>query len=308
MRRILIIPTAAVLLTMAMAGCTAGSGTSSDSPGVVNEQAPQVSRDGGESSGSDAAGGGDSIVTESTVDSGRQVIVTGFVTITVEKPVDAASDAVRIVEQSGGRVDGRSEIAPVNGSDGSATLTLRVPSDTLTATLDKLRELGAVQEVSLNSADVTMETQDLDARITAMSASVDRLLGLLATATDTENLITLETAISDRQAQLESMQSQRRYLADQVSLSTITLNLVSDFTAPTPEPDNFFDGISAGWAAFVGFFAGLLVVFGVLLPWIVFLGLIALVVIVILRRRSTSAATSAVARATEPTTETTAVD
>ena len=294
MRRILIFSTAAVWVTLALAGCSASSGASSDSPasgspaidspGIITEQAPLLSRDGGELTG------GDSIATDSTADatadSDREVIVTGYVTITVDKPVGAAADAVRMVEQSGGRVDGRAETAPVNGNDGSATLTIRVPSDTLTATLDKLRELGAVQEVSLNSADVTMETQDLDARITALSASVDRLLTLLSTAADTENLITLETAISDRQAQLESLESQRRYLADQVSLSTITLSLVSDFTAPTPEPDNFLDGISAGWASFVAFFAGLLVVFGVLLPWLVFLGIVALVVIVILRRRS----------------------
>ena len=292
MRRILIFSTAAVWVTLALAGCSANSGASSDSPaidssGITTEQAPLLSRDGGELTG------GDSIAADSTADatadSDRQVIVTGYVTITVDKPVDAAADAVRIVEQSGGRVDGRAETAPVNGNDGSATLTIRVPSDALTATLDKLRKLGAVQEVSLNSADVTMETQDLDARITALSASVDRLLTLLSTAADTENLITLETAISDRQAQLESLESQRRYLADQVSLSTITLNLVSDFTAPTPEPDNFFDGISAGWASLVAFFAGLLVVFGVLLPWLIFLGIIALVVVVILRRRAARA-------------------
>ncbi len=229
------------------------------------------------------------MASDSIAESDRQVITTGWVTITVDKPVDAAAEAVRIVEQSGGRVDGRTETAPVNGNAGSATLILRIPSSTLTATLDKLRDLGAVQEVSLNSADVTMETQDLDARIKAMSASVDRLLALLSTATDTENLITLETAISDRQAQLESMESQRRYYADQVSLSTISVNLISEFTAPTPDPDNFFDGIAAGWASFVAFFAGLLVAFGVALPWLVFVGLITLIVVLIVRRRTKKA-------------------
>lgn len=286
MRRILVLPAAALLATLALTGCTANSGASSGgADSASNESAPEVARDG------TPLLAGDSVAP----DSGRQVITTGYVTITVDRPVDASAEAVRIVEQSGGRVDGRSETAPVNGDDGSATLTLRIPSDSLTAILGKLRELGAVQEVSLNSADVTMETQDLDARITALTASVDRLLALLSTATDTENLITLETAISDRQAELESMQSQRRYYADQVSLSTVTLNLVSDFTAPPADPDNFFDGIAAGWASFVAFFAGLLVVFGVLLPWLVFLGLITLVVVIILRRRRGKSAPSTTA-------------
>lgn len=292
MRRILIFSTAAVWVTLALAGCSASSGASNDSPGITTEQAPSLSRDGDELARGESAAG-DSTIKDSTADStadfGRQVIVTGYVTITAEKPVEAAADAVRIVEESGGRVDGRSETAPVNGNDGSATLTLRVLSDTLTATLDKLRELGAVQEVSLNSADVTMETRDLDARIAVMAASVDRLLALLSTATDTENLIALETAISDRQAQLESMQSQQRYYEDQVNLSTVTLNLVSEFTAPVAEPDNFLSGLITGWNAFVAFFAGLLVAIGVLLPWLVFLGIVAAVVIVVVKRRRVAA-------------------
>ena len=118
--------------------------------------------------------------------------------------------------------------------------------------------LGEVQEVSLNATDVTMQSQDLDARITALSASVDRLVALLATATDTDNLIQLETAISDRQGELESLKSQKRYLDDQVSLSTVTLNLVSEQVVPDAEPATFIDGVIAGWNGFVAFFSGLL--------------------------------------------------
>lgn len=228
----------------------------------------------------------------STVD--RQVITTGWVTITVSDPRDAAAEAVRITESVGGRVDGRSEYAPRGGDKGSATLTLRLPADDLTETLEKLEELGDVQEVSLNATDVTMETQDLDARISAMSASIERLTALLENATTTEALIQLETAISDRQAQLESMEAQRRYLADQVSLSTVTLNLVTEQVVDDPAPDNFIDGIIAGWNAFVAFFAGLLVVLGVLVPWLVLAGIITFLVVFFVKRRSKARETTPV--------------
>ena len=291
MRRIITIPTALVLATIALTGCSAASGQSaSDSGGVSAPQAEPgtefqsgtVSSDGSKSeNGTEQVAAGD-----------RQVITTGWVTITVDDPTDAAADAVRITEQSGGRIDGRSEYAPQDGTDnGSATLTLRIPSAKLTATLDKLRELGTVEEVSLNSSDVTMTTQDLDARITALSASVDRLLTLLENATDTDTLIQLETAISDRQAQLESLESERRYYADQVSLSTVTLNLVTVFDGPVAQPGTFLDGLAAGWAAFVAFFAGLLVALGVLLPWLVLAGIITAAIIAIMRwnrKRKTS--------------------
>ena len=276
MRRTLTISAALAVLTMALAGCSASNQGASDSEsgGGVVEQMP-VGPDGALDESVDS--------TQSVVD--RQVITTGWVTITVDKPLHAASEAVKITEGVGGRVDGRTEYAPVNGDQGSATLTLRLPADSLTQTLEKLKELGTVQEVSLNAADVTMQTQDLDARISALSASVDRLLTLLSSAVDTDTLIQLETAISDRQGELESLESQRRYLADQIALSTVTLNLQSVATAPVQEPDTFLDGLVAGWNSFVAFFAGLIVVIGVLLPWLVFLGIVAGIVVFFLKRR-----------------------
>ena len=127
---------------------------------------------------------------------------------------------MRIVEAAGGRIDGRTEYAPTETDQGSATLQLRIPADKLTATLDKLEELGRADEVSLSTSDVTVESQDLDARITALRASIERLNGLMAQATDIDDLITLESAISSRQGELESLEAQQRYLADQVSMST----------------------------------------------------------------------------------------
>jgi hypothetical protein len=220
-----------------------------------------------------------------TISADRQVITTGWVTVIVEHPLDAASEATRITETAGGRVDGRTEYAPVDGRRGSAMLTLRLPADKLTAVLDDLKELGQVDEVSLNSADVTMETRDLDARISALEAAVERLLALMSNATTTEALIQLETAITDRQAELDSLKSQQRYLADQVSMSTITLNLVSTQDAPVDDPNTFLDGLEAGWNGFVAFFAGLLVVLGVLVPWLVLAAIITFVIVVIVRRR-----------------------
>lgn len=274
MRRTLIIPTALLLSALALTGCSAGADSSAyDSGGVA---APMPATD----TLNQEAGSADG---QSTVD--RSVITTGWVTITVTDPMDAAAEAARITESVGGRIDSRSEYAPRGGDGGSATLTLRIPSKDLTATLDKLKELGEVQEVSLSATDVTMESQDLDARITSMRASIDRLTALLAGATDTDSLIALETAISDRQGQLESMEAQQRYLADQVSMSTVTLNLVTEQVVADPQPVTFLDGLVAGWNAFVAFFAGLLVVIGVLIPWLVLAGIITAVVVVLIKRR-----------------------
>jgi len=50
------------------------------------------------------------------------------------------------------------------------------------------------------------------------------------------------------------------------------------------DPSTCFSALVAGWAAFVAFCAALLVTLGVLLPWTVIAGIVALVSILLVRR------------------------
>jgi hypothetical protein len=291
MRRTLFITTALALSTLTLAGCSAG--VSEMAPGDPQVTLVEESAD-GRSGTAESLVDGSKAYDTGIADTSREVITTGFMSVTVTSPGEASADAIRITESVGGRVDGRSEYAPRDGDRGSSSLTLRIPASELTATLDKFKELGTLQEVSINSVDVTMQSRDLEARITALDASVDRLLALLTKAEDTETLIQLETAISSRQGELESLKSQKRYFDDQVAMSTLTLNLVSVADAPSVEPDDFFAGIITGWNSFVAFFAGVLVALGVLVPWLVFAGIIMLIVRAKRRSRRAAQASSGV--------------
>lgn len=215
---------------------------------------------------------------------GRSVITTGYLYLTVDAPLEAANEAAKITEAAGGRVDGRQEFAPRGNDAGGAQLTLRIPAERLTPTLDLLKALGTVEELQLSASDVTREVQDIDARVTALRSSITRLLALQDAAASIEDLIALETAISDRQAELESLEAQQRYLADQVGLSTIELVLGSPNVAPPTEPDTFLTGLIAGWNALLAFGSGLLVLLGVLVPWALALGLIGVIVLLLVRR------------------------
>ena len=293
MRRTLIGSTVLLAAALALTGCSAAGGSAGDYS--VPESAPNVADGAAGGDSGEIAADGDSGIDTTAVD--RQVVITGNVTITADEPLKASREAVRIVEAAGGRVDGRTEYAPSDTDEGSAQLTLRIPADKLTSVLESLEKLGRADEVSLSTSDVTVQTQDLDARINSLRASIERLNGLIAQATSIDDLITLEHEISTRQAELESLEAQQRYLADQVAMSTISLYLRSDAQAPPTDPDSFWDGLGAGWGAFVAFWAGLLVVLGVLLPWLITFGLIALIIILIVRarRRREAARTAALA-------------
>jgi hypothetical protein len=310
------LPATILLVALCLAGCTAGSGSSSSES---RQSVPDLSDSGPQKPSTGDAAKGE--VTDAT--SGRSEITTGSLTMITKVPTRAADDASRIVEQAGGRVDARNEQAPsaggsgsivdsdsiepggveygtdtvvsdpvgYDGDDGSVDLTVRIPAAKVTATLDELKRLGTKATVKISTADVTGEVHDLGARITALQASVDRLLALMTRATSTQDLITIESALSERQANLESLQVQKRQLDDQVDLATFQLHLGSEATEKAESPGTFIDGLAAGWRAFAGFFAGVLVVAGILLPWAGIAAVIAAAALAIVRvRRSRAAA------------------
>jgi hypothetical protein len=274
-----LIPSAIIIAALTLTGCASGLSSSSDSVGMSDGSvgAPEA----GAPQFSDQSGTVTDLGAGAVSD--RQVITNGYMTVSVENPLASVDDAIQITEDAGGRVDARTEYAPTNGDQGSASLTLRLPSATLTASIDELKALGEVESVSLTAQDVTTQSQDLDARITALRASLDRLLALMSNATNTDSLIALETAISERQGNLESLEAQQRYLADQVTLSTIELSLISPANAPADVPQNFWSGIVVGWNAFISAMSGLLVILGVILPWIAIAALISAAVLLIVR-------------------------
>jgi hypothetical protein len=262
MRRLAPAAAAAAITALLLAGCTAGDASDSGMPAVdtpSGEIAPEPGKVEGQAT-EDASGG-----TSEQPFADRSVITTGWVSITVDDPVATAAEAAELAEQAGGRVDNRTETPGTDSQPPSASLTLRIPSDELDEFVDELRELGTVNSVSMNASDVTQQRQDLDARIGALSSSVDRLRELLATATTIADLIAIESELTTRQAELDSLTQQRDFLVD---FSTVTVDLVTEEVAPDPKPDDFWSGIVAGWNALVAFGNWLGIAVGVMLPWL----------------------------------------
>lgn len=266
----------AVVGLLALSGCSAGM-SSSDS--VAPASAPEY-----------AMQDRSLVAGEAGVD--RSIITTGWATIVVDDPQVAAAEAAAIATRVGGRVESSSTSAPNEYNGGSASVTLRVPAASLPKVLAELEALGTPQQSSTNSTDVTMEVTDLEARIGALESAIERLTELLAAADTTEALIQIETAMTDRQAELDSLRAQQRYLSDQVAMSTLTVDFQTKPTVPKAGPDDFLGGIVAGWEALIAFGGGLLVFAGVLLPWLLPLGVIALIIWLIVRasRRRAAAA------------------
>jgi hypothetical protein len=134
--------------------------------------------------------------------------------------------------------------------------------------LARLATYGDVGTVDLQNDDVTAQGQDLDARIKALEISIDRLEKILAAADSSNEVVTAEGALTERQEQLESLQAQRKSLTDQVELSTLHVELIQKGSASSVSPGGFEGGLTKGWDALVDTVNGIVALAGVLLPWL----------------------------------------
>ena len=271
---------------------------------------------GEDSSGADGGAGGGAVVPQPAApgdvggapedtDAERQVVTTASASLAVDDPAEGAQQVSEMVESVGGRIDERTEHAGsgTRGGDGAfADLVVRVPAEELTGLLADLEDVGEVENVSVSRSDVTATVVDLDARISALQTSVARLQALMDDAATVEDLLAAEETLSDRQAELESLQSQRALLADQVELSTLSVHLRPFGVAPAGGPDGFVDGFGTGWRALVSAGTAIVVVLGVLLPWLGVAALLTAAVLVPIRlsRRKAAPAGPPVPQAPPP--------
>lgn len=256
------------------AGCAAGllSCSSAEPSSSVSAQDGSVSAPGAVLAPEMA---GDVAGQHAPVPADRKEVVTGALSMVADDPIAAGRSAAESVTAAGGRIDNRTESPEAENTSASSALTARIPADRLDTTVDAIRALGKVTNLSVSREDVTMQYQDLDARISALQVSVDRLRALIASASKTADLIEADSALSSRQGELDSLVSQRNYLADQVDLSTLTVDFVSEAGDSPEDSPNFWDAVVSGWRALTGVVAGAVLLVGAAFPWLAVLAGIA---------------------------------
>jgi len=214
----------------------------------------------------------------------RRVVRTGSAVVVVDDVAAASESLTELADEYGGYIeDLGSSSDRETGEAGNGWITLRIPADDLDAVRASLADLGDVREEQVTSSDVTAQSVDLEARIDSLTASVDRLNELMAKAGSVGDLLEAEQALSERQAELESLQREYERLGDQVAMSTFSVELAPSASAADVDPSGFGDGLLAGWNGLVAFLGGLVVVVGTVLPWLGAAGVVAIIVWLIVR-------------------------
>lgn len=112
-----------------------------------------------------------------------------------------------------------------------ATLTIRVPSESLNNALDQIKENAVeVQNETRSGQDVTAQYVDLQSRLKNLEAAERQLTDILETATETEDVVNIFNQLVYYREQIELVKGQMKYYEEAAALSAISIRIVAEAT------------------------------------------------------------------------------
>lgn len=154
-----------------------------------------------------------------------RLIRSGEARVEVEDLDSALVTARRFAEQARGYVAG-SELRAGREGARSASLMLRLPSDSFDAFVDELTALGRVVSLSVASSDVSREYIDVETRLAVKEETVNRLRQLAERGGDLEGLLAAERELGRAIGELESLKGQLQYFDQRIAESELRLSLI----------------------------------------------------------------------------------
>lgn len=282
------------ILCMLLAGCmlfTIGCGKSAQSgatEATVNtaDAVEQSAQDSGEQ-GTDT--NGTEFEQVEGVNTEQKLIKTVHMSAETTEFDTLVADVRAKTESAGGYVE-NSDVGGDYGMDMTryAYLVLRIPAEKLDEFVSGVKKTSNVRSFGESTEDVTLQYTDLDTHIKALREELDALFSMMEQATSMEDILAIQSQITDVRYEIESYESQLRVYDNQVTYSTVYLDLYEvdreSSTAGTTFGERvkakFNDNLYQMGQGFQNFMVGLLGGLPILLPIII----ICVVVIVVLRK------------------------
>jgi len=231
---------ALVLLAIALAatGCSSSSksedsldrsGTVSSAPAALAEGSYGYTANTAIDQESDSDAGGSVDVTD------RMIIQTANLGLEVADTEVAVATITAMVEGSGGYLS--SSNLWYSDEDLRASLTLRVPAESLDSIMSGLRDIAIkVESESTSGEDVTEEYVDIESQLRNLEAAESELLELLSEAResggDAEDVLAIYREITSIRSDIESLKGRQTYLENMTALATIYVSIWPE-DAPT---------------------------------------------------------------------------
>ena len=251
----------ALLCILSLTACGGSSKIATDSGPSTPQDMPTMSADSAPSGGWDTSMSeeGD-FLPEPSPDAGyggvpanAKIIYTATLSLET-KEFDAASQALAaLVSDVGGYFESRSVD---QGHYRSMDAVVRVPAAEFLPFLDRAGETAHVANRAEYLDDVSEAYYDQESRLATQRTKLERLQELLRQAQDMEDIITIESAISETELEIEFLTGSLRKYDSKINFSTITLSLREVYRLSTDEEVPLTFGQRLGSAFSTGFQRG----------------------------------------------------
>lgn len=146
----------------------------------------------------------------------------------------------------------------------TAELSVRIPSEKYADFLNSLEEDGKVVSKSSNAENVSAEYHDMEAVIESLEIQEKRLLGMMKSAETIQDMVTVESRLTEVQTNLNRYQTSLASLQSDVDYSTINVSIQEVFEySPEKHKETFFarikDAFSESWKDIKNTIEGLLI-------------------------------------------------
>jgi len=129
----------------------------------------------------------------------------------------------------------------------SASITIRIPATNLETFLTGLSQESNVTYQSRSVKDITLNYVDVQSHKEALLVEQERLMQLLEKADNLQDLLSIEQRLTHVRYELESYESQLRTYDNQIDYSTIHLSIREVKVLTAPEPEGFWERVTAGF-------------------------------------------------------------
>ena len=218
----------------------------------------------------------------------RKIVYTASMRMESTRFDDARAALLAAVEDCGGYLESTDQSGSAKEGSRWASYTVRVPAVKYTAFLEQAGQAGSVLNLNESAQDITLEYVDVQARLESLESKKARLEALADKAETTADLLEIENQLTEVQYQLESYTRQMKVMDNQVDYCTVDISL-REVATLTPTGVSFgeriADAFTGGWTAFAAFVQDAVVAIIYNLPLLIIFGILAAVLVPVLRKR-----------------------
>ena len=215
----------AVMLVMMTAGCGNSSKMAAEDRATVSSGAEMDSEYNWDTDEAADTGVTSENGLEAQVENGRKLIRTVSLSLETKEFDSVLTNLSTKTTELGGYI----ETSSVNGNSYShhstryASYVIRIPADKLNEFVEVVSELGNVTQKNESVEDVTLRYIDVESHKKALETEQERLLELLSKAENMEEILTIESKLSDIRYEIENYESQLKTMDNQIDYSTVSV-------------------------------------------------------------------------------------